>query len=583
MQRATGGGAVVVPCILHAIPQQQDFGEAVLSPCESLEGVSNPLTRTKLCCSSAGPSVVWTFTVMPGAEKTPEEGATKPAPASKRVLVLDTAALIAATDSLFVLGGLIEADGTAVASRAAGEQVDFVLVPEVAQEVKDPRARARLALLSESATVRHPSAQAMDAVIRFAKATGDFSALSRVDLKVLGLAWMLETELNGLEHLREAPAEPRFAPTRTMSMLEAIELDDQRKREEEEMRERQLVETEGWVPVVVNKNPGRSREQRELPIKLSKPKKLRKRGKKKKKPSMGGSEDDRSNADVGADGDNVELSHDESAVAILLSQEGELREAAKALSPDSISPEDGGISNQPAVDAFSTSLNAALERLDVKTQEGDDAEMSDDDDGVGWINSENLDEQMARDSGGQDAQSDAHTRVGCVTTDFAMQNVLLQMGINLVSVDGRRVIRRVRRYVLRCQSCTEVTRELERLFCGRCGNATLTRVTFDVDKNGVARIFLSSKFKPRLRGTKYPIPMPRGGRNNKDLILCEDQIDPAKLRRAAKQRERKAVDVLDPDSFYKFGTKHVQHRPLVVGYGSRNPNEGKPSTKVSRR
>lgn len=41
---------------------------------------------------------------------------------------------------------------------------------------------------------------------------------------------------------------------------------------------------------------------------------------------------------------------------------------------------------------------------------------------------------------------------GCMTADFAMQNVLLQMGLDLVSVDGKR-IQKVRNYVLRCHAC----------------------------------------------------------------------------------------------------------------------------------
>jgi RNA-binding protein NOB1 len=42
--------------------------------------------------------------------------------------------------------------------------------------------------------------------------------------------------------------------------------------------------------------------------------------------------------------------------------------------------------------------------------------------------------------------------VGCMTADFAMQNVLLQMGLNLVSLEGKR-IDRVKTWVLRCHAC----------------------------------------------------------------------------------------------------------------------------------
>lgn len=41
---------------------------------------------------------------------------------------------------------------------------------------------------------------------------------------------------------------------------------------------------------------------------------------------------------------------------------------------------------------------------------------------------------------------------GCMTADFAMQNVLLQMGLNLVGVEGKR-IEKVKSWVLRCHAC----------------------------------------------------------------------------------------------------------------------------------
>lgn len=41
---------------------------------------------------------------------------------------------------------------------------------------------------------------------------------------------------------------------------------------------------------------------------------------------------------------------------------------------------------------------------------------------------------------------------GCMTADFAMQNVVLQMGLNLVGLEGRR-IQKVKNWVLRCHAC----------------------------------------------------------------------------------------------------------------------------------
>ena len=43
-------------------------------------------------------------------------------------------------------------------------------------------------------------------------------------------------------------------------------------------------------------------------------------------------------------------------------------------------------------------------------------------------------------------------QVGCITADYAMQNVLLQIGLNVVSMDGM-LIKRVKSFVLYCPAC----------------------------------------------------------------------------------------------------------------------------------
>ena len=67
-------------------------------------------------------------------------------------------------------------------------------------------------------------------------------------------------------------------------------------------------------------------------------------------------------------------------------------------------------------------------------------------------------------------------QVACMTTDFTMQNVLKHMNLELVSVEGRR-IREVRRFVLRCFGCFQVTPHMDKSFCPWCGNKTLKRVS----------------------------------------------------------------------------------------------------------
>lgn len=42
--------------------------------------------------------------------------------------------------------------------------------------------------------------------------------------------------------------------------------------------------------------------------------------------------------------------------------------------------------------------------------------------------------------------------MGCMTADYAMQNVLLHMGLNLVGLEGKNITS-VKTWVLRCHAC----------------------------------------------------------------------------------------------------------------------------------
>ena len=92
---------------------------------------------------------------------------------------------------------------------------------------------------------------------------------------------------------------------------------------------------------------------------------------------------------------------------------------------------------------------------------------SDEDDGEGeWITPSNVGLHKSRaldllPSEGQGRKGKAKAQetilVGCMTADFAMQNVLLQMGLGLVGVEGKR-IERVKSWVLRCHACFKYVR-----------------------------------------------------------------------------------------------------------------------------
>lgn len=87
---------------------------------------------------------------------------------------------------------------------------------------------------------------------------------------------------------------------------------------------------------------------------------------------------------------------------------------------------------------------------------------SDSDDGEGeWITPANVALHKSRalnllpdedKKSGKGRKQEETVAVGCMTADFAMQNVILQMGLSLVGVEGKR-IQKVKNWVLRCHAC----------------------------------------------------------------------------------------------------------------------------------
>ncbi|KAJ7490321.1 Nin one binding Zn-ribbon like-domain-containing protein [Mycena galericulata] len=252
---------------------------------------------------------------------------------------------------------------------------------------------------------------------------------------------------------------------------------------------------------------------------------------------------------------------------------------------------------------------------------------SDEDDGEGeWITPSNVglhksraldllpDGDGAGKKGKQKAEDEEVLGAGCMTADFAMQNVLLQMGLNLVGVEGKR-IQKVKSWVLRCHACFKICKDNTKKFCPSCGNATLLRASVTVSSPGAAadapamQVHLKANFQYRLRGTKYSIPAPKPGSAKKGtgegLILREDQTEYLRAKKMADgRREREEAKMnkgiigresgagsvgswMDPDWMPEMlsvgaGGKGRTMRPSgrdgdlpAIGYGRKNPNERK--------
>lgn len=182
-------------------------------------------------------------------------------------------------------------------------------------------------------------------------------------------------------------------------------------------------------------------------------------------------------------------------------------------------------------------------------------------------------------------------RTACATTDFAMQNVILQMNLELLSVDGVKV-RKLKSWVTRCGACYKVYTSSEnvgptgtkRLFCDHCGSDMMQRIAASVDgKTGRLRLHLSKKYRHNLRGTKFSLPKP--GTNNRfqgDLLLREDQLltgawnQKVKMRSGGKAKSS-AQSIFGRDIATSVGchASSLDGDGIRVGFGRRNPNAAK--------
>ncbi|XP_012292919.1 RNA-binding protein NOB1 [Aotus nancymaae] len=160
-----------------------------------------------------------------------------------------------------------------------------------------------------------------------------------------------------------------------------------------------------------------------------------------------------------------------------------------------------------------------------------------DDDAGGWITPSNI-KQIQQELEQCNVPKDV--RVGCVTTDFAMQNVLLQLGLHVLAVNGM-LIREARSYILRCHGCFKTTSDMSRVFCSHCGNKTLKKVSVTVSDDGTLHMHFSRNPKVlNPRGLRYSLPTPKGGKYAINPHLTEDQRFP-QLRLSRKARQKTNV------------------------------------------
>ena len=131
-------------------------------------------------------------------------------------------------------------------------------------------------------------------------------------------------------------------------------------------------------------------------------------------------------------------------------------------------------------------------------------------------------------------------------------------------------IQRVRQWVLYCDACFHEMRDMERLFCARCGSAGVSKLAVSLTRQGKLRRHFSTNRKVKLHGERYNLPKPKGGREL-GLLLREDQLLAGKWRQQANKKG--LVDSFAGSHVLgSLGMRVGAGSNVVVGMGRKNPN-----------
>lgn len=346
-----------------------------------------------------------------------------------------------------------------------------------------------MVVLPYDITVREPTPESIRTVCEFAKKTGDFASLSAVDLKVVALTYELEKEHVGTDHLRKEPVIAKTIVHQFTSKPPEISCD-------------------GFFPKNFNENTV-SKTESEVDAKE-------------------------------ADGEDAQTFDEEEFERELAEKFGKLN--TEEIPEDEDAGEEDEEDEQDVMDVLKKVDGNELadpEDEEEEFQDEEEEQEEDSDDGGGWITPSNV--KVVKREMVKDVREEKPMVVACMTTDFSVQNVCKQIGLNLSAIDGR-VIREARTFILRCYTCFRTTTLVHKIFCPKCGHKTLKRCAVSIDENGQQTIHINMRRPLTAKGKNKSLPLFKGGKHSTNPIIFEDQQIPKQMPSRVARTKTNALD-----------------------------------------
>lgn len=532
----------------------------------------------------------------------------------------------------------------------------FWTVAEVLSEIRDMKARQQLEMLPVELEVRSPSDNAMRAVSGFARQTGDFAALSLVDLKVMALSYDLEVQMNGMTHIRTAPKRVNHSlPSKSSPASSAhtpTTISD------EDMKKCTPCGCSDHIANEEHKVPSEVSEQTESPAHIGISETSDEETKHIEQDSVAEKDDssccsaseiensiDCSEVEGTKMSDSPHFSQDDfPALDEKQMHKNNSSESTDnrdkiswvdkvsklSLSEENILPPPAPKSNVILPANLKKEVQPPLVEASIESGQRNSNTMSvtsrilsggtgsgyanptwndrqrEEDDGLGWINPENVSSCRTSGQGMLNSQAlsgfddftvinnknkkrskknknkppqhvlSRKVNVACMTTDFAMQNVMVQMGLQVISTDCR-IIKQIKQWILRCGACFHIHFDMDRLFCTRCGSNLMQRISASTDSTtGELKLHLRKNYQPNTRGMVHSLP--KAGKQKKydgELLLREDQLMTGIWRQKVVKVRKDIRSAFGEDVTADVGIHINKGEAIKVGLGRRNPNADK--------
>ena len=410
----------------------------------------------------------------------------------------------------------------------------IVTVEDVIKEVRDEVSRQRIENLPYDLQTIEPTQEDIEYTVRFSKATGDFRNLSMQDMKVIALAVRFVREKLPFLELAKKPGEKR----RVLNDSEKIEKIKELKKNAKAVEinateEKKEIKSFTWsVPVQEegeeegNNDPRfpklgaqlnskqRPRFQTQYdydPDEEDEREKINPFEDEKRGDEDDGEFDDdelfddeydNEFNDDGYDDYNEEEDNDDSDDEIEEVEEETEPEivSQQVTSTTSIETENDDETEKKEERMIRGSEETETEFIMMKVPTKKTKEVEIDEDGFITVGKKGKKEMKKKDEGFTEwvTPSNCHQlikkksfedkpikplRVVCMTADYTMQNVMMQMGIRVMSTDGK-MIRKIMKWMLKCVICQEQIFDMSKKFCPKCGYHDLRRISYYTLANG---------------------------------------------------------------------------------------------------